>query len=1004
MAFTKKQKISLICLSIWGVILVAIGIAMPFILESVMKKEAREQAVMTDSNANMWAVVPGKTQTTIRRKFSLYNFTNPDEVLFLNKTPELVEYGPYIYQELQKLDDLNFSKNGSSVKYNNWVYEHIMNEGRDVNEKISSVNFGAFGVWNQLKDTVKTPDSTLLLQAFGQLITGLQTQITENILAQALKEIFYAQKADTIAIFEKIGVDSNTSRALWNDPFYGFATIGTLAPWIVASRSGVKSSSATLLQAHFRLPFDQLYNILEGTLKSSIDGIKQLAENNYCALVTQDLCNGDYFAAVQWATQNITINPPGGIGPTPSIAASNISAKGFPEISYYYKEVFLKNINNTASYQNITFCPKWAYKRLQVSKDPKKWLTDPSLFLHIGNLQFLWATGEKFDQSQKLEDLQPIVERFEMQSLYHAHVLWEYLKYMLYDFAMHTKQGGNRVNLGGGAFSSQGLYSAYVAVKDELLSNVTGALWLANNKNKSCSDIMNASISGLSQESLNSLCAKPIDISFLKYVTEVCDTDYSNENKNFLNKFNLTHLQVLQLCDTTSSKNSLISSLAEVQEKIYNHYKCTGLKMRCTREEIAVMQFANSNITENIFPEIEDVIPKRSNFYNGKPYEIKDFKKRYQEYFKNNDTNGVSYKDALKLLTFDSLFSAVMDGQALTAFENKNFTFLNEIYPGFKGDEIVLISYIKKMGIDWFLGGFSTTRPAKDFILGYEIPLLKTLSEVDPATGGNPSIPTFMGFSVNNTKNDSLKFPMSMYTGKSDYKLTRSYKTIFGKNYITNNISSFNGNVTEWNLENPWNGKVAFKGSDGFQNSPNLNPDERVNIYITDLFRGAYILKISDGDTYSGLSTWRYNMPMTVLANETNNPDNVAFYAKKYNGIMNLTSVFNAPIFVSKRYFYGGDKELFDSIKLYKTPNKTGSNMIHQSSDDELIIDCEPYSGAMIYATEKLQFALQFEGDSYFTFNKTAFIPVLNMNREGQMGDSAVIFYSYFRLMKSLEH
>lgn len=95
------------------------------------------------------------------------------------------------------------------------------------------------------------------------------------------------------------------------------------------------------------------------------------------------------------------MNPPpvGDVVKTPSIATSgNITASGFPEISYYYSEYFVKYVSNDTKY-NQTFDVAWAMQFLNISSNPKNYLKQPYILLHIGNLQFLFNNGYSYDNS-----------------------------------------------------------------------------------------------------------------------------------------------------------------------------------------------------------------------------------------------------------------------------------------------------------------------------------------------------------------------------------------------------------------------------------------------------------------------------------------------------------------------------------------------------------------------------------------------------------------------------
>lgn len=45
-------------------------------------------------------------------------------------------------------------------------------------------------------------------------------------------------------------------------------------------------------------------------------------------------------------------------------------------------------------------------------------------------------------------------------------------------------------------------------------------------------------------------------------------------------------------------------------------------------------------------------------------------------------------------------------------------------------------------------------------------------------------------------------------------------------------------------------------------------------------------------------------VPRTAIVNSTLNPYNAVYYSAKYNGLANVTSVYQAPMFASKPYYF----------------------------------------------------------------------------------------------------
>ena len=64
---------------------------------------------------------------------------------------------------------------------------------------------------------------------------------------------------------------------------------------------------------------------------------------------------------------------------------------GCPEISYFYTQVFLQKINNSAIYQGITFDIDWALEVTAYNAEayPNQVKAESAL-LHLGNLQWIF--------------------------------------------------------------------------------------------------------------------------------------------------------------------------------------------------------------------------------------------------------------------------------------------------------------------------------------------------------------------------------------------------------------------------------------------------------------------------------------------------------------------------------------------------------------------------------------------------------------------------------------
>ena len=107
---SSKFKCWGICTLVTGVVLLAMGIAMPFIIKALMVPGAKEGAALKSENADQWNGIPGNFDIGVYRDITVYHCLNRDEVRFIfaqyvlqviyeGKRPILLEKGPYKYRE-----------------------------------------------------------------------------------------------------------------------------------------------------------------------------------------------------------------------------------------------------------------------------------------------------------------------------------------------------------------------------------------------------------------------------------------------------------------------------------------------------------------------------------------------------------------------------------------------------------------------------------------------------------------------------------------------------------------------------------------------------------------------------------------------------------------------------------------------------------------------------------------------------------------------------------------
>ena len=88
-----------------GTIVLIMGIAFPFIIDSLVPGAAKDAATVTEDHSKNWQHVPGPYDLLITRGHYLYNLTNWDDLMFKGEKPVFEEFGPYFYREYDDFED-----------------------------------------------------------------------------------------------------------------------------------------------------------------------------------------------------------------------------------------------------------------------------------------------------------------------------------------------------------------------------------------------------------------------------------------------------------------------------------------------------------------------------------------------------------------------------------------------------------------------------------------------------------------------------------------------------------------------------------------------------------------------------------------------------------------------------------------------------------------------------------------------------------------------------------
>lgn len=273
----RKHKIcigvSVCCTVVW----LGIAIGFPFLLASLIDSQAKSGIVMTPDNENLWAHIPGGTNTITYRNFTFFNFTNPREFLYQGQKPLFREVSGYSYIEKQDFINIEYLDGGNEVKYDYWLHFEEASTTRNLNEKVKVINLGPVGFWNQLKSTDMP---TFAIQGFGQLTFELRATFKSTVLGQGVAQQFLPNQTNWLPLAGSAGISSKVATFLWTDLQYGLNNPNNYEIWLAAARDRFSADYRILLN-YFGLEPSQMKVILD-QMSSWVAGLEGIIDNWFC--------------------------------------------------------------------------------------------------------------------------------------------------------------------------------------------------------------------------------------------------------------------------------------------------------------------------------------------------------------------------------------------------------------------------------------------------------------------------------------------------------------------------------------------------------------------------------------------------------------------------------------------------------------------------------------------------------------------------------------------------
>jgi hypothetical protein len=222
-----------------------------------------------------------------------------------------------------------------------------------------------------------------------------------------------------------------------------------------------------------------------------------------------------------------------------------------------------------------------------------------------------------------------------------------------------------------------------------------------------------------------------------------------------------------------------------------------------------------------------------------------------------------------------------------------------------------------------------------------------------------------------------------MYTGYSDPKLTRIYRSIQGKEFITCNHTYFDGYDIHTEFISPYREPVPPYGTDGAQETPMSTPKDSQYVFIDSLYRVGE-LGYNRTVQHYGFDLLRYTIAERTLASSAEYPPNANFY-QGIRGFVNL-SFMGLPIFAGKNHFLDADSKWQELVELY---DESGTHRQYANEFDESEVIIEPKTGATLIATIYLQSSFYMQQDFLFTA-EPRMLPVVTIYRSANVTAEAV--------------
>jgi hypothetical protein len=258
-------------------------------------------------------------------------------------------------------------------------------------------------------------------------------------------------------------------------------------------------------------------------------------------------------------------------------------------------------------------------------------------------------------------------------------------------------------------------------------------------------------------------------------------------------------------------------------------------------------------------------------------------------------------EEALKLFHWDNILAQALVVKAVGSAHKGDMSWLTNKF--YQTDVAAFESYMNKIIVSCSFGGWTLKSTVEKFLFGYESEVLTVAKNTNPLLGGDPSIENVVALS-----NKTTVIVQSRNTGKHKLSQVDTYMTINKLSTINNPMPFFDGKENVMVNTNPWKEKVALRGSDNVY-PQFLTKKSTPTPYITDMCRfgkAEFVKSVyPNKDKYPDLESYRYRMSESVLARSDKVEGNSIYWQDVIDGALNLTSIQQAPVFLTRVAFNG---------------------------------------------------------------------------------------------------